>query len=174
MVFYQTFTFFKEIGAHRLIDLFLGRFSQNKKAYRLFMSNSVERRVLEHPNEQERVSEPIRRLRHTAHRAEHNFRVEHVSESRDHLTLDWQLLVHQRQIVLQFRVISDKDAFSVLVVLRTTGSTEHLHDIKSAEFSPAALFRVVDLGSLDDDGVRGKIDSPGKGGCREEHLQSME
>lgn len=52
--------------------------------------------------------------------------VEHVGQLAHHLTLYGQLLVEQRQVVLQLSVGRDQDALTLGVVLRTAGSTKHL------------------------------------------------
>ena len=59
--------------------------------------------------------------------AEHHFGIEIVREFTDELRLNRQLLVHQRQIELQLTVIGYQNSFPLCVILRPTGSTQHLH-----------------------------------------------
>jgi hypothetical protein len=115
---------------------------------------------------------PLDRLVAIPHGAEDDLGVEVVGELGDVLRLDRELLIHHRQVVLQFRVVRDDDALAVRVVLGPTGSTEHLQDVLTREFDPATLLRVVDLGTLDDDDVRGQVDTPSEGRGRDEHLDA--
>ena len=60
---------------------------------------------------------------------QNEFRVEDVSQLGHHLGLDRQLLVEQRQVVLQLGVVGDEDPLAFGVVLRPTRTTQHLEDV---------------------------------------------
>lgn len=63
---------------------------------------------------------------HILHIAQYDLSVEHVSKLAHHLALYGQLLVEQRQIILQLSVGCDQDSLSLGVILRTASSTKHL------------------------------------------------
>ena len=67
----------------------------------------------QHPDVQVSVSHPVHSLAHVLNAPQHNLRIEHVSEACHHLTLYGQLLVHQGQIVLQFRVVCNQDTLAL-------------------------------------------------------------
>ena len=54
---------------------------------------------------------------------------------------------------------------------RRTSSTENLEDIENSEIDKHSFPTVVDLRTLDDDGVGGKIDSPGERSSTAENLR---
>lgn len=60
------------------------------------------------------------------HVTQYYLSIEHVRQFPHHLTLNRQLLVEQRQIILQLSMRCDEDSLSFGVVLRTTSSTKHL------------------------------------------------
>ena len=103
--------------------------------------------------------------------SEDDLRVQVVRKLRDELRLNRKLLVHQAQVVLKFRVVCDDDTFSIRFLLRTTSTSEHLQNVLRRKFNPAALLRVVDLRALDDDGVRGQVDTPRERRRTDEDLQ---
>lgn len=97
------------------------------------------------------------------------------------------LLIHQRQVELQLRVVRDEDALADRVVLWTTCAAHHLHYVQRAKLRPASLFRVIDLkqarewsfkdlqmylSALDDHSVSRQVDTPGQRGGRYEYLKS--
>lgn len=55
-------------------------------------------------------------------------------------------------------------------ITETREQCSYLEHVEHAEVLETTLFGVVDLGSLDDDRVRGKIDAPRQGGRAHEHL----
>lgn len=63
-------------------------------------------------------------------------------------------------MVLQFSVVSNDDALSQRVVLGAASSTHHLKHVLRTQLDPAALLGRVNLGSLYDDRVSRKVDSP--------------
>ena len=101
-----------------------------------------------------------------------HLRIEIVGELRNELTLDRQLLIHQREIVLQLAVVGDDDALAEGVELWTTSAPEHLKYILTREFRPPTLLWVVDLRALDDNGVRRKVDTPSER-CRTDENVNM-
>ena len=67
--------------------------------------NAVEGGCLEHAVVQVRVREPLDGLLGILHCSEHNLGVEVVGQLGDELRLDGQLLVHEREVVLQLAVV---------------------------------------------------------------------
>ena len=55
------------------------------------------------------------------------------------------LLIHERQIVLELLVTGDQDSLAFRVVLRPAGSAQHLQHVQRAQLHPAALIWTVDL-----------------------------
>ncbi|RUP47581.1 hypothetical protein BC936DRAFT_145567 [Jimgerdemannia flammicorona] len=88
--------------------------------------------------------------------------IEVICELRDELGLDGQLSVDKRDPVLQFRVRRDDDALAVRVVLRPSRAAHHLEHVLRAQLDPATFLRRINLRALDDDGVRGQVDTPGE------------
>lgn len=69
------------------------------------------------------------------HVAQHDLCVQHVRKLPHHLALDRQLLVEQRQVVLQLAVGGDQDALALGVVLRAASSSQHLRENGQGELS---------------------------------------
>ena len=103
-------------------------------------------------------------------RTENNFGVQSVGELLDELRFDGELLVEQRQVVLQLGVLRDDDTFAERVKLRPTRTAHHLHDVLETKLVPTTLFGVVHLRALDDHGVRGQVDPPRERRRGDEHL----
>lgn len=57
---------------------------------------------------------------------QHDFCIEHVRQLRHHLALNGELLVEQRQVVLELPVRCDEYAFALRVVLGSAGTAQHL------------------------------------------------
>ena len=57
-------------------------------------------------------------------------------------------------------VRSDDDAFARGVVLRPAGASKDLHDVQDAEVDKRTALCIVQLRALDDDRVRGQVDTP--------------
>mmetsp|Transcript_8552 Transcript_8552/g.20310 ORF Transcript_8552/g.20310 Transcript_8552/m.20310 type:complete len:405 (+) Transcript_8552:1211-2425(+) len=57
-----------------------------------------------------------------------------------------------------------------LVVLGTSGSTDHLHHVHGRQLVPLALLGIVDLRALDDDGVGRQVHTPRQSGCGHQDL----
>lgn len=55
------------------------------------------------------------------------------------------LLILQGQVILKLTVSCDQYAFPFGVVLGSTGTSQHLEDIKGAELYPSSLLGAVDL-----------------------------
>lgn len=119
------------------------------------MGHAVQGRVAEHANVQVGVAEPVHsilekklhqkcnnsRLASYAcsanmwlhdihlcvlHISQDDLSIEHVRQLAHHLTLYGQLLVEQRQVVLQLSMGRDQNTLTLGVVLRTASSTKHL------------------------------------------------
>ncbi|KAF3851095.1 hypothetical protein F7725_012867 [Dissostichus mawsoni] len=67
---------------------------------------------------------------------QHYLSIEHVRQLAHHLALYGQLLVEQRQVVLQLSVGCDQDSLSLCVVLRTSSSTKHLNKTEQTRLLP--------------------------------------
>jgi hypothetical protein len=132
--------------------------------------DAVQRRVLEHPDEEIRIAEPVGAVARRRARAEDDLGVQVVGEAADELRLDGELLVEEREVVLQLRVRREHDPLALGVVLRPAGAADHLHHVERRELGPLALLRVVDLRALDDDRVRGQVDAPRQRRRRDQHL----
>mmetsp|Transcript_28044 Transcript_28044/g.66664 ORF Transcript_28044/g.66664 Transcript_28044/m.66664 type:complete len:432 (-) Transcript_28044:2560-3855(-) len=132
--------------------------------------DAVERGVAEHADVEVRVAQPVYSVAHALDRAEDDLGVEEIGELLDHLGLDRELLVEQRQVVLQLRVGRDDDAGPAGVELRPAGAPHHLHHIQRRKLDPAALVGAVDLRAFDDDGVRGQVDTPRQRRRRHQNL----
>ena len=65
------------------------------------------------------VSEPLYRLVPTPNCAQHNLCIEFICELRNKLQLDWELLVQETEIVLQFHVVRDDHTLAMRIGLRT-------------------------------------------------------
>ena len=93
---------------------------------------------------------------------ERNLRVEVVGDVGHEVGLDGELVGHQGDVVREPVVGRDDGAVTRGVELRAAGATEDLEDVEDAEVDEGAAFRVVDLRSLDDDGVGREIHTPGQ------------
>jgi hypothetical protein len=60
---------------------------------------------------------------------QHNFCIQIICQLGHVLRFDRQLLVEQRQVVIQLGAGGDDDAFTKLIVLRTTRPAQHLQDV---------------------------------------------
>mmetsp|Transcript_78204 Transcript_78204/g.172580 ORF Transcript_78204/g.172580 Transcript_78204/m.172580 type:complete len:214 (+) Transcript_78204:3389-4030(+) len=129
--------------------------------------DAVQPRSPHHSHVQVRVAQPIHSILSSLDSSQHQFCIHHVRQNAEHLRLNGQLLVHQRQVVLQLAVLRDDDAVPCLVILRSSGSTQHLHHVHGRQLIPLALLWVVHLGSFDDDGVRRQVDTPSQRGSRD-------
>ena len=96
----------------------------------------------------------------SAHRAEHELRVQVVRQARHELRLDRRRVRQQREVVRQFLMFGDDDALAARVEPGPARATEDLLNVQDAEVPEPALGRVVQLRALDDDGVRGKVNPP--------------
>jgi len=81
----------------------------------LLRRDAVHGGVAQHAHVQVGVAQPLSRLHHGGYRAQHHLCVQHVGQLFHKLTLDRQLLVHKRQVILQLRVRGHDDAFSLRV-----------------------------------------------------------
>mmetsp|Transcript_75394 Transcript_75394/g.157137 ORF Transcript_75394/g.157137 Transcript_75394/m.157137 type:complete len:283 (+) Transcript_75394:3647-4495(+) len=132
--------------------------------------DAVESRSVDHSHEEVGVAQPVHGVLSRLDGSQHKFGIEHVWQNGQQLGFDRQLLVVEGEVVLQLAVLSDDDAMTRLVILGSACSSNHLHHIHRRELVPGALLGVVDLSSLDDDGVRGQVDAPGQCGGGHEHL----
>ena len=55
------------------------------------------------------------------------------------------LLVHEGEVVLELRVTGEQDTLPLLVVLRPSGSTQHLQHVQHTQFHPPPLLWTVHL-----------------------------
>mmetsp|Transcript_19882 Transcript_19882/g.59474 ORF Transcript_19882/g.59474 Transcript_19882/m.59474 type:complete len:1131 (-) Transcript_19882:1421-4813(-) len=123
-----------------------------------------------HAHVQVRVTQPIHRVLSGLDCAQDQLSIDQIRQCAQQLGLHRQLLVVERQIILQLAVLRQNDAMARLVVLRPPRTTHHLHHVHRRQLVPRTLLGVVDLGALDDDRVRGEIDAPGQRRGRHEHL----
>jgi hypothetical protein len=65
---------------------------------------------------------------------------------------------------------SNDNALSFRVVLGSPSPAHHLQNVLGTQLDPLALFRTVNLGAFDDDGVGGQIHSPRQCGSRNQNL----
>mmetsp|Transcript_1476 Transcript_1476/g.4618 ORF Transcript_1476/g.4618 Transcript_1476/m.4618 type:complete len:419 (+) Transcript_1476:3107-4363(+) len=137
---------------------------------RLLDAHAVQLRAAQHADVQVGVAEPVDGVVDALHGAQHQLGVEVVGEARHELALDRQLVVEQREVVLQLAVAGDDDALALAVVLRAAGAAHHLADVQRAQLHPAALLGAVHLCALDDDRVRGQVHTPGERGRAHQHL----
>ena len=68
-------------------------------------------------------------------------------------------------------MVRQDDTLTDRIELRSTCSAHHLKDILWAEFDPFALFRTINLCSLEDHSVGRKVNTPSERGCRAENLE---
>lgn len=138
----------------------------------LVRGNTIKRGGSKHSNVKVGITKPLDSLVSVPNRSKNDFGVEVVGKLGDELRFNGELLVHHTEVVLKFRMIGDDDTFSESVVLRSTSSSKHLQDILRRQFHPTTFLGVVDLGSLDDDDVGGKVDSPGESRRRDQNLDT--
>lgn len=55
------------------------------------------------------------------------------------------LLVHEWEVVLEFTVACNQNAFPLCIVLGPSSTSQHLHHIQCTKLHPASLLRIVDL-----------------------------
>mmetsp|Transcript_11887 Transcript_11887/g.50962 ORF Transcript_11887/g.50962 Transcript_11887/m.50962 type:complete len:427 (-) Transcript_11887:2664-3944(-) len=122
--------------------------------------DAVQVGVAQHAHVEVGVPQPRHGFARARHRPENNLRVERVREVSNELRLDRQLLVEQRQVVLQLAVLRDDDALAEGVELRPAGAAHHLHHVLETQLVPPPFFGVIHLRSLDDHSVRGQVHAP--------------
>mmetsp|Transcript_4373 Transcript_4373/g.8482 ORF Transcript_4373/g.8482 Transcript_4373/m.8482 type:complete len:342 (+) Transcript_4373:3671-4696(+) len=137
------------------------------------VGDAVEGRVAEHPHVEEGVANPLHGLLDGLHSPQDDLGVEVVGQGLDQLALDGKLEVHEAQIILQLGVGRDDDTLPLGVVLGAASPSEHLHNIQGAKLLPASLLRIIDLSPLNNDRVRGQVDTPRQGGRTDEHPHVM-
>jgi len=69
-------------------------------------------------------------LRHVLHAAHHDLSVQVVRQLAHHLRFHRELLVHQRQVVRQLRVLRDDDPLALRVELDAASTAQHLQDVQ--------------------------------------------
>ena len=68
--------------------------------------------------------------------------VEVFGKLHDELRLNRDLLVHQTEVVLKLGGVRDDDTLAVPIILRTTGTAEHLEHILRRELDPTTLLGI--------------------------------
>ena len=77
------------------------RLNQSGIVEEIFWLHSVQLGVSSHPDVEVGVRDPVHGLLEVRDCAKYHFRIQLVREGRNHLALDWQLLVVEREVVLQ-------------------------------------------------------------------------
>lgn len=153
--------------------------------------HAVDKWILAHAHEEIGVTEPAYSLVHVCDGTETDLGIEGVDETGGELGLDRVLLSdggdcmqglvslalllggerERRTVVIDLVARRTDITDSLILVLRSTGTTEDLKDVQDAQIDESTLSAVVDLRSLDDDGVGGQVDTPGESGGTAEDLR---
>mmetsp|Transcript_97493 Transcript_97493/g.173621 ORF Transcript_97493/g.173621 Transcript_97493/m.173621 type:complete len:371 (+) Transcript_97493:1300-2412(+) len=95
----------------------------------LIGGDAVEAWRAHHANVKVGVSQPVHSILASLDGAQHHLGIHHVRQATKDLRLNRKLLVQERQVVLELAVLGDDNAVPLLVVLRPSGSSNHLHHI---------------------------------------------
>ena len=87
--------------------------------------------------------------------------------------LDGEGLVQKALVKRLLRLGDHHDGDARAVVLRPPGAAHHLQHVRDREVDVAARRGVVELGALDDDEVRGRVDAPRERARRDQDLDLL-
>eukprot|EP00754_Rhynchopus_humris_P049346 Rhum_TRINITY_DN8342_c0_g1::Rhum_TRINITY_DN8342_c0_g1_i1::g.27448::m.27448 len=149
---------------------------------------AVRQGVLAHPDVEVGELQPLVSLFPRVDGAQHDLGVQVVCEVVLQLRLDGHTAAHRVDVVGQLVHGRHDDALAVVVVsrrrhhrvhlplraareLRTTRTSEDLAHVEDRDVRPATLGCVVHLRAVDDDRVRGKVDTPRERGRAHEQLE---
>jgi len=123
-------------------------------------ADTVDERILSHPDEEVRVAEPLDGLIHVGDRSKRNFRIKVIRHGFFKAALDGILAGEQGEIVGQLVVRSDDGAVTRFVELGSSGTAENLEHVQDTDVDEGTVFGIIDFRSFDDDSVSWKVNTP--------------
>jgi len=85
--------------------------------------------------------------------------------------LDWERFVEEPLVEGLFYVVDEENSHSLVVVLRTSSTSNHLQDVCDWHINIALLLAVKNLGAFHHHQMRWEIHSPGQSRGRHQNLK---